>query len=332
MSIDKKNIVLIWDYDGTMTEHTCQTPMLSANMKSLQQKYGIINPDDYWESIDLHRSSGNQEVEYLQKILLDIKTKVLTRDGNSITEKDLQYFGSLVQMAPGIFEFLKEIKDKWSDKVNICIYVISIGMQNLILGSGIAEYVDDIYASKFTHRDYDDPKLDDTDLPINWIKKIVTSFGKTAPLIEIAKGKPASLNVKLSAKDYRFQYRDMIVIGDGYSDLSVFSYVRKKGGHVIGVYEKGNKDAFETSHQKIGYSIDYLLERDYTPNRTTAREIHKMIGEIVENKRCDFSPELLHMYRKGAIRDQETMEYVDIHIRECPYCSDIVTTSMMLPK
>ena len=191
MSIDKKNIVLIWDYDGTMTEHTCQTPMLSANMKSLQQKYGIINPDDYWESIDLHRSSGNQEVEYLQKILLDIKTKVLTRDGNSITEKDLQYFGSLVQMAPGIFEFLKEIKDKWSDKVNICIYVISIGMQNLILGSGIAEYVDDIYASKFTHRDYDDPKLDDTDLPINWIKKIVTSFGKTAPLIEIAKGKPA---------------------------------------------------------------------------------------------------------------------------------------------
>jgi hypothetical protein len=324
-----ETIQLIFDYDETMTEETSQNPMLEYNIDRIKKHYNndkihINNADDYWKMLNLEFPGDNcREITYLQNILNDIKNDILLKDDHKITIDDLQYFGSLVKLSPGIIDFMKSIKQKWNNTVNIEIYIISVGMLNLIKGSEISKYVDGIFASELIQKDCD---------YVNWIKNIITSFAKTEYIIKIAKGLTKSVNDKVLAKNYRSSYKNCIVIGDGLSDLSIFGYIRKKGGTTIGVYKQGCMKSYINAHHKIGLQTDVLVPRDYSINGQTYFIINQIISEIHSKQRCSFPHELIHMYIKGTIHHKDTEEFVENHFDKCNQCIPAIRTILVPPK
>lgn len=321
-------IQLIFDYDETVTEETSQNPMLNYNLERLRKHYEskvkINDPTDYWNMLNTEFSNDScREITYLQNILKDIENGILLKDDHKITIEDLQYFGSLVKLSPGILEFLQNIKEKWKNIVNIEIYIISVGMLNLIKGSEISKYVDGIFASELIQKDCDH---------VNWIKNIITSFAKTEYIIKTAKGTSYNVNDKIMAKHYKSKYNNCIAIGDGLSDLSIFGYLRRKGGKTIGVYKQGCMESYINAHNKIGFVIDALAPRDYSINSQTYFIINRFISEIINKNRCSFPPELVHMYIKGTVHDKETEEFIETHYEKCNQCIPAVRTILVPPK
>mgnify|MGYP003968987091 CR=1 FL=1 len=323
-SIFLPNIFLFFDYDLTLTEESAQDPIFRDNLEALKEVYKDIFPikkaDDYWEMLNHQHEGGDREITYLQNLLRDIERGVLIRDGKKLTAEDLFYYGSKVKLSPGVREFLVSIKEEWKDKANIEIYIISVGMMNLIKGAEL-EGIDGIYASELVAKD---------DCPyVNWIHKFINSFSKTSKIIEVAKGK--DLNAKLRPRDYRLKYENCLYFGDGMSDLSAIGYLRKKRGKTVGVYESGNMEAYLRAHEKLGAYIDALLPRDYTPGGKTHSIINCFIQEILDPDRCIFPGPLLHMDRKGEEMDEETKKHVQLHYQSCRQCSPAIFTAMIPP-
>jgi 2-hydroxy-3-keto-5-methylthiopentenyl-1-phosphate phosphatase len=319
-------VFIVLDFDMTMSEESGQEPMFADNLDRIKEKYKDVYPvetaADYWKIVSIVYKGYDREIAYLQCILDDIEDGTFLRDGHKITVEDLQYYGSKIKLSPGIKEFVVEIKKEWEGKANIFIYIVSVGMKNLILGTGLEELVDGIYASELVAK---------SSVHVNKIFKLYEGFTKTKAIIEIAKGK--ELNDYLPSKDYKFDYRYSIVAGDGMSDLSAFGYSRKKGAKAIGVYEKDNMVAFESAHKKIGRFVDCLLPRDYTPHGDTWQIFNEYIAELIAEERCIFPTGLIHEHRKGSIKCEKTINYIRTHFDECkcPNCSPAVSLKWVAP-
>ena len=71
---------------------------------------------------------------------------------------------------------------------------------------------------------------------------------KTRALFEINKGtninSKINVNSKLTNEQRRVDFRNMIYIADGPSDVHAFSVVKGRGGATFAIYPKGNKEAF----------------------------------------------------------------------------------------
>ena len=145
---------------------------------------------------------------------------------------------------PGLPEFMKA-KKEWKDKCNISYFVVSVGLEPIIEGSSIARA--DKLTKFFATKMY---KLNEfwkgkRTGQYDGVSEIVTPFNKTGNAITIAKGGRANLNSMLQHFEYMFDYRNMIVLGDGTSDISQFAYARRKGSRIIGVYRHDSSEAYD---------------------------------------------------------------------------------------
>ena len=81
---------------------------------------------------------------------------------------------------------------------------------------------------------------------ISGIKRVVSFTDKTRYIFEIQKGifpaagayNPFAVNKKVVESDHYVSIRNMIMIGDGFTDVPCFSLIEKGGGTAIGVYDR----------------------------------------------------------------------------------------------
>jgi hypothetical protein len=321
-----KNVTIIFDYDDTITEECCEHPIFEDNLERIQKKYTDIDikkASDYWKVVDTYYKGYDREIAYIQCMLKDISEGVFMRNGHKLTDDDMRYYGSLIKLSPGIIEFINNIKMTWCGKVNLSIYVISVGIRNIIMGSEISSLVDGIYASELVSTNNCEY--------LNEIKTLITSFSKTATFIKLSKGID-NINLKIVHNDHKFPYKNSIIIGDGLSDSPLFGYAGKKGAKIIGVYKKGSMEAYNNAHCKIGIYIDALLPRDYTPSYVTYKMINKYIDEISSNNRCTFPHQLIHLEHFGKLEHDDVIDMVNTHYNKCIQCSPIVKTYQYMPK
>ena len=325
-SISNNRIMFVWDWDKTLTEEDSQEPMFRANLDRLDDYYynkyktHINTPADYWTMLQSrfsHDDGFDNEITYLQNILEDIRNKRLVgRNGKHVDSNELKYFGSQIQLAPGMIEFVKKIKHDWIKQgIEVIMVIVSVGMKNLIDGcleaNNIVDCFDKIYACELVSMN-DSPY-------VNWIKRHICSFSKTKAIIECAKGS-GDVNELVPHHLYKVKYRNTFFIDDGMSGRSGFGYLRKKGGKAIGVYTKGDAKAYNKGISHIVASIDALLPRDYTNGSRTSHCIYKLVSEVISPSRCLFPPELIHMTIKGTIEDSDVEKLVKTHCANCNQC------------
>ena len=140
-----------------------------------------------------------------------------------------------------IFARLRDAANRANPRITLEFYLISSGIGEVLRHTPIAHEFSEIWASDFH---YDDKGH------IRYPRRIVSFTDKTRYIFHIQKGifgadfagKPFEVNRKVEQAKLRVPIRQMIIVGDGYTDIPCFSLVKKDQGIAIGVFDTENRE------------------------------------------------------------------------------------------
>jgi hypothetical protein len=233
-----ETLAVVFDFDDTL---------LPDATTALLQTHGI-DTQGFWqhEARELIERGFDPTFAYLKLIVDNIG------DGKplgQLTNSSLREFGASLDGTfypgiPAIFEALRRIVRQTARDVAIEFYVISGGLQEVMEGCRvIQEHFAGVYGCQLTG--------DTEEGPLKYIKRAVTFTEKTRYLFEINKGiepaatrgKPYLVNEDVPVHRRRIPFKNMIFIGDGFTDIPCFSLLKSQGGMSFGVFRPGDEES-----------------------------------------------------------------------------------------
>jgi len=203
---------------------------------------------------------------YLQQMLQESRRR---ESGKRITAKKLAAWGAKVRTYPGaasLFGRLRKLAHAINPAITLEFYIVSSGIGEVIRATKIAAEFKDIWACDFSYNKAGE---------IDALKNIVSFTDKTRFLFQIAKGiigprartEPFAVNEKVPAEKLRVPFDQMIVVGDGYTDIPCFSLVQKNHGIAIGVYDRASRDRWGKAWGFIeNRRVTHMVAADYRKN------------------------------------------------------------------
>jgi len=286
-------IAVIWDCDKTLIDGYMQDPIF--------ERFGI-NAHDFWDKVN----STPRELEK-QGIRVNADTYYLNyfikcaHDGTfpGLNNAMLREFGKSQKFYPGIPEIFEKTKMMFKDDktyseygIQVEHFIVSTGFAETIRGSALMPFVDGVWGCELL----DAPTEDGT--AISEIVYTIDNTTKTRAIFEINKGigKISGINVnsKIPKELRRVQFKNMIYIADGPSDIPAFSLVNQNGGATFAIYPKGNLLAMRQVEQmRADGRVDMYAEADYSENTTAYLWITNKIQEIADRIRNDEKKRIL---------------------------------------
>lgn len=278
-------IAVIWDFDKTLISGYMQSPIF--------QDYNI-EESAFWNEVNSmpkkYLKEGikvNPDTAYL------IQFARYARDGRfkGLSNEKLREYGKRQSFYPGIPEFMAYTKqmfdgDKDCQEYNIRVehYIVSTGFAEVIRGSSIADYVDGIWGCEMI-----EGVGIEGEQVISEIAYVIDNTTKTRAIFEINKGinkatnPDITVNTKMSDEQRRVDFRNMIYIADGPSDVPVFSLLNKFKGSTFAIYPKGDVNAFkQVKTLSEEGRVNMFAEADYSKNTTAFMWITEKIRECAE--------------------------------------------------
>lgn len=289
-------IATVWDFDKTLIPEYMQEPIFHK---------WEINGKDFWDK-------NNKRIAELQEQGIDVNPDTYylntlikeARAGGSLdglNNETIKSLGSEIKFYDGVLDLFKAINDLNNDKVynNYGIkfecYIISTGLKKMIEGSEIAPYVRKIWGAELV----DSIESEEGKSRITEVAYSLDNSTKTRAIFEINKGVgieeggTIDVNTKIPEEERRVQFRNMVYIADGPSDVPAFSLIIHKGGSTMAVYPKGDAKAFKQVYDlsRAG-RVNMVAEADYTKDSQARLWLMAVLREqankIVEAKRSVF--------------------------------------------
>lgn len=279
-----KNIIaIIWDFDKTLVDGYMQDPIfeeynidsktfwgeVNSLPKKILQEQGVkVNPDTIYL---------NQFIKYAQEGVF-----------KGLSNQKLCEYGSKQKFYPGVEDFFKETSEMLRGElyeeydVKVEHYVVSTGFSQVIRGTSIMKYVKEVWGCEL---------IQDEKGIISQIGYTIDNTSKTRALFEINKGiinnsgdkDGITVNTKLSYEQRRVDFKNMIYIADGPSDVPAFSVIKKNGGSTFAIYPRGNASAFaQVERLREDGRIDMFAEADYSPDTTANMWLKHKIQELAD--------------------------------------------------
>lgn len=274
-------VALIYDFDKTLCDRDMQE---YAFIPSLG-----MEPEEFWKETDILAKTNKMDKILSCMYMMKLKSEEM---GKSLKRKDFVKLGESIEFYPGILDWFERINE-YGDRLGIKVehYVISSGLKEIIEGTEISKYFKEIYACKFLY---------DEDGNAVWPAMSVNYTTKTQFLSRINKGildisDDNSLNAKMLEDDRRISSRNMIYIGDGFTDIPSMKMVRENGGFSIAVYQENKKDTVRKLLEED--RVDYTALADYSENS----KMDKLVKEM-----------LMHMKIYTSLRDKHKKELKDL--------------------
>ena len=224
-----EKFAIIYDFDFTLC--TNDTPNFSLF------PFYNVDGDEFFKETEKARTKCDMDsvISYLFSTYKMAKEK-----GRPLTKKILMDAGKNIKFYKGVLD--------WFDRINqfglengfeIEHYIISSGLSEIIEGCPIANKFKKIFASSYH---YDENGFAD------WPLSAINYTNKTQYIYRINKGILNNCDDHIlngyTPKDKRVvDYKNMIYIGDGFTDIPCMKTMRDKGGFSIGVYAGDNKIA-----------------------------------------------------------------------------------------
>ena len=275
-------IAVIWDFDKTLVNGYMQDPIFVEYGVNASEFWKEVNalPDKYWKE---QKVKVNRDTIYLNQFLRYV------REGRfpKLSNEKLRGYGAQQNFYSGIPEIFRTTKslleeDEVCKEYNIRVehYIVSTGFAEVIRGSALMDYVEDIWGCELI-----EVKDGNGELVISEIGYTIDNTSKTRALFEINKGigkiKDVTVNSKLTDLQRRVDFRNMIYIADGPSDVPAFSVVKGRGGATFAIYPAGDKKAFEQVERlREDGRIDMFAEADYSDGKTASMWICNKIQEF----------------------------------------------------
>lgn len=229
----QNTIAVIFDFDETLAPDST-----SSFLESL----GIDVAHFWQERVNRLKDTGWDPVPaYLYMMIKESQSREASE---RITKGKLMAWGQELKFYPGVTRIFAELKthlEQINPEAELEFYLISSGIEAVLKSTAIAKQFSDIWACDFHYNDSDE---------IEFPKRVVSFTDKTRYIFHIAKGligaeyesRPFDVNRKVSDKDLRIPFDQMIVVGDGMTDIPCFSLVKGKGGWALGIYDPTNQD------------------------------------------------------------------------------------------
>lgn len=287
-------IALIWDFDKTLTPTYMQEPLF--------RHFGV-DSNKFWTEVsgipNFYKQDGLTRVEddivYLNHILTYVNEALFP----GLNNKLLHELGKELEFYPGLPEFLRIVKKSIEEEeefrpheIKVEHYIVSTGLKQVILGSAVADYVDDVWACEFVENvpkpDYDKATRSfENNRVISQIGYMIDNTTKTRAVFEINKGTnkfpEIDVNATIAPEHRRVPFQNMVCIADGPSDIPTFSLIKNSGGKTFGVYKANSKEEFNQVNdlQKQG-RVDSFGEANYTEGSQTYLWITTTVRQIAE--------------------------------------------------
>lgn len=280
-------IAVIWDFDKTLVDGYMQNPIF--------EKYKV-NSDDFWAEVnsmpdDIFKEQEvkvNPETIYLNKFIRESKEGGLFEGLNNDELKEL---GKELRFYPGVLSFLEKLYKIDSEYANwkeygitVENYIVSTGFSQMIKGSKIVDFVKKFWGCEVIEKDG----------ILSEIGYTIDNTTKTRALFEINKGvgivKDIDVNTKMPEEVRRVQFKNMIYIADGPSDVPAFSLMKKNGGATFAVYPRGDYKALkQVENLRKGGRVDMFAEANYEENTTAnmwiINKVEEFANRIIEESK-----------------------------------------------
>ena len=190
-------IAVIWDFDKTLVDGYMQDPIFEKYGVDSKQFWEEVNslPKKYWEE---QQVKVNRDTIYLNHFINKTKEGVFKGLNNRVLfelGKELKFYKGI----PEIFGKTKELIEKNSifQEYNIKVehYIVSTGMVEMIEGSIIKEYVEDIWGCELIQA-----KDENGNFEISEIGYTIDNTSKTRAIFEINKGVNKNTGYDVNAK------------------------------------------------------------------------------------------------------------------------------------
>lgn len=266
----KLTVGIMYDFDKTL----CTTDM---------QNYGFIKdlgmePSEFWDlaSINTKKHQMDKILSYMFLMITETKKR-----GIALTEEYLNSLGKTVELYRGVTTWFDRINAYGESLgINVEHYVISSGIKEIIDGTPIAKYFKKIYGCKFVY--------DEETKEAIWPAMAINYTQKTQYIFRISKGvldETDEQKLNAETKDFArsIQYRNMIYIGDGLTDIPCMQLLKDKGGKSIALYQIHNRDKVLPLVEEG--RINYVCVADYSANSTLEGIVKLMMENMamVEN-------------------------------------------------
>ncbi|MDE7161920.1 MAG: haloacid dehalogenase-like hydrolase [Anaeroplasmataceae bacterium] len=260
----KTTIGIMYDFDKTL----CTTDM---------QNYDFIprldmEPEEFWNkaSITTKKYAMDKILSYMFVMIQECKKK-----GIALTEEYLNSLGGSIVYYRGVQTWFDRINQFGESLgVNVEHYIISSGTKEIIEGSAIAKYFKKIYGCKFIY----DPVTKEA----VWPGLAINYTQKTQYIFRISKGtldevEEEKLNMEIKDEKRAIQYRNMIYIGDGLTDIPCMQLLKDKGGKSIALYQPQYID--KVLPLVDDGRVNYVCAADYSTNSN----LEKIVKLMIEN-------------------------------------------------
>jgi hypothetical protein len=287
-------IAVVWDFDKTLVNGYMQSPIF---------KHYNIDDKAFWKEVNTlpeyyeqeYGIKVNKDTIYLNHFLTCTKQGIFKGLNNEM----LRNFGKELVFYNGVPDIFRNTKDFIENEsrykefdIKVEHYIVSTGLTEVIKGSVVMEYVEDVWGCEFIENERqsnlgEHSLVKESRKEISQIGFAIDNTSKTRALFEINKGsnkhREIDVNGKIPHDSRRIPFSNMIYIADGPSDVPAFSVVKKNGGKTFAIYPKGDEKAFNQVNSLIKQGrIDMYSEADYSENTTTYMWITNAIKEIAE--------------------------------------------------
>ena len=246
----KPVITLAFDFDDTLAQDSTSKVIEAIG----------VDPVKFWSDHRRLLLEGWDQVPASMTMMLresQARGGAITRERIQDIGKDLPFFRGV----PTMFKRYKKLIEGGGEFA-AQFFVISSGLGDLIRATRIAPRLTDIWGSDF---DYDESGA------ITAIKNVISFTDKTRYLYQISKGligpearkNPFAVNQRSST--FPAPMKNMIFVGDGYTDIPCFTVVEKANGRSVAVYDKGNPSKVGKAYGFVDdQRVSHLVRADYT--------------------------------------------------------------------
>ena len=272
-------IACFYDCDQTLIPEFMQEPML---------RHLGVDPKYFWaDDKKLKQEAAaadvniNSENSYMNNLILYIKEGKLPPLSNA----DLQRYGKeLITTFPGLPEFFLRTKqdvqrEYGQHRIKLEHYIISTGLRKMIQGSSLNHpgALDQIFASEFMEQDG----------VISLPARNVGFIEKTRYIYEVSKGTNVDpsidVNKRIPYGKRRVPFKNMIYVGDGFTDVPCMTMLTKLGGQSIGVYDPDKQKSQEEVNELLrDRRVCRIAEADYREDGEASEAIEESIIRVAE--------------------------------------------------
>ena len=275
---EKLTAALIYDFDGTLSP---------GNMQEYDfiPAVGKSNKEFWRESSDIAREQdGDPILTYMAKMIREARSK-----GLSLKREAFRESGRRIELYAGVREWFGRMNAYAAQRgIRLLHYIDSSGIKEIIEGTEIASEFKKIYACSFLY---------DVDGIAYWPAVAVNYTNKTQFIFKINKGVEPVWDAKLvnqyTPEEKRpVQFRHMIYIGDGTTDIPCMRLVKSQGGHSIAVYNPESRNGRRELQPLVRDNRVHLV---CPANYTEGSELDTLVKAIIDKIDADYRLEsLLH--------------------------------------